>query len=135
MHAIESAFSMIDSDAPQRELFSKNLKLHPNNEIYFYRTGFPEENKIRLFDLSSGEKQFYIMLAEALLCRDQQSILLIDEPELSLHISWQSRLVHDLKIINPDVQLILATHSPDMVSTSQHKLIRMEEAVTGPHGK
>ncbi|WP_368853758.1 AAA family ATPase [Vibrio parahaemolyticus] len=39
----------------------------------------------------------------------------MDEPEISLHIKWQDMFISALREINSDIQLILATHSPDII--------------------
>ena len=77
--------------------------------------------------LSSGEKQLFILLGEVLLQEKQPHVFIADEPELSLHVEWQSTLVQDLLSLNPTMQLIFATHSPDIVSIYQNNVIRMEE--------
>ena len=62
--------------------------------------------------LSSGEKQLLIILLTVLLERNQEYILMMDEPEISLHISWQYKLIDWILQLNPNVQIILTTHSP-----------------------
>jgi predicted ATPase len=62
--------------------------------------------------LSSGEKQLLIILL-TVLCQDEKpSILLMDEPEISLDIAWQFELLTIIRTINPNCQLIIVTHSP-----------------------
>lgn len=70
--------------------------------------------QIGLASLSSGEKHLLRILVEALLARE--STILIDEPELSMHIDWQHELVSNLKLLNPTTQLIIATHSPEIMA-------------------
>ena len=62
--------------------------------------------------LSSGEKQLLVILLTVLLERNQEYILMMDEPEISLHISWQYKLIDWILQLNPNVQIILTTHSP-----------------------
>jgi hypothetical protein len=71
-----------------------------------------------LADLSSGEKQITLLLVEILRRIVPGSIILIDEPEISLHPAWQRGLVVALdKIIEQyDAQVIMATHSPEIAS-------------------
>jgi predicted ATP-dependent endonuclease of OLD family len=76
--------------------------------------------------LSSGEKQVYIFLMEALLQREVTSIFIADEPELSLHVTWQEQLVNSILRLAPNAQLIFATHSPDIVGSDQDAIIEME---------
>jgi predicted ATPase len=80
--------------------------------------------------LSSGEKQMVIILGEALLQRKMQAIYLADEPELSLHVKWQERLIDMLREINPSSQIIFATHSPDIVAHYQNRVFDMENKLT-----
>ncbi|MRE52090.1 AAA family ATPase, partial [Escherichia coli] len=74
---------------------------------------------------SSGEKQLLIILSEALLQNGKRCLYLADEPELSLHVSWQEKIVNSIFEINKNVQIIFATHSPDVVSWRQDKTIFM----------
>ncbi|UYK97554.1 ATP-binding protein [Pantoea stewartii] len=80
-----------------------------------------------LKDLSSGEKQMIIILGEALLQEMHHTIYIADEPELSLHVNWQEGLIESISKINPNAQIIFATHSPDIVGKRQEYLIKMEE--------
>lgn len=70
-----------------------------------------------LFALSSGERQIVVMLAHLALNRvlAESGIFIVDEPELSLHISWQERFVRSVREANPNIQVILATHSPAII--------------------
>ena len=78
--------------------------------------------------LSSGEKQLLIILLTALLEDGQEFILMMDEPEISLHISWQYQLLNWIQLLNPNVQLILTTHSPSIFSDGWgEKAIYMED--------
>lgn len=78
---------------------------------------------LKLTDLSSGEKQLIIILGEALLQQSKSWIYMADEPELSLHVTWQSCLIDVLKRINPNAQIICATHSPDIVGKYNERAI------------
>lgn len=65
--------------------------------------------------LSSGEKQILLIMATVLTQDNKPAILLMDEPEISLHFDWQSSLIEDIRKINPHVQLIMSTHSPAVI--------------------
>lgn len=80
--------------------------------------------------LSSGEKQLLIILGEALLQGSTPCIYIADEPELSLHVTWQESLVSNLRNVNPNAQIIFATHSPDIVSTFDKCVFDMEKIVS-----
>ncbi|CAG1021633.1 hypothetical protein DOJK_01127 [Patescibacteria group bacterium] len=81
------------------------------NEINFLL----DEQAISAFQLSSGEKQLLIILLTVLVQDNKPSILFMDEPEISLHIDWQRKLIQYIRELNPNVQIILATHSPDII--------------------
>ena len=72
-----------------------------------------DHKPLGLVSLSSGEKQVLRILLEALLAG--ANTMIVDEPELSMHIDWQRELVGSLRELNPDCQLILATHSPEVM--------------------
>ena len=81
--------------------------------------------------LSSGEKQLLIILLTVLLERGEEYILMLDEPEISMHISWQYKLIDMILQLNPNVQIILTTHSPMIFSDGWgDKAIYMEDITT-----
>lgn len=65
--------------------------------------------------LSSGEKQMLCILLVVYLQAGMPSVLFMDEPEVSLHIDWQQRLISTIRSLNPHVQIILTTHSPAII--------------------
>jgi len=107
-------------------LHRKYAQVLPSGEMIFETSSGKE---LRILDLSSGEKQLYIILGEALLQRDAEWTYLADEPELSLHVDWQEVLVDNLRALNPNGQVIFATHSPDIVSHYSDNIISMEKAI------
>ena len=65
--------------------------------------------------LSSGERQLiYIFLKVANATRDN-ALILMDEPEISLHLAWQEKLISEIRKVNDKSQLIIVTHSPAIV--------------------
>lgn len=68
-------------------------------------------------DLSSGEQHELIMLYELLFKAEAGSLILIDEPEISLHVGWQSQFLQELLEITKlaDLDILMATHSPDII--------------------
>ncbi|MBR5051862.1 MAG: ATP-binding protein, partial [Bacteroidaceae bacterium] len=81
------------------------------NEIYFDSYG----ETISAYKLSSGEKQMLIILLTVLVQNKRPFVLFMDEPEVSLHVEWQQRLIDLLIDLNPNVQIILTTHSPAVI--------------------
>ena len=65
--------------------------------------------------LSSGEKQMLTILLAVYLENNEHYVLFMDEPEVSLHVEWQKQLISIIRKLNPNVQIILSTHSPAMI--------------------
>lgn len=81
--------------------------------------------------LSSGEKQLFLRALSLKLLDINNSIILIDEPELSLHPKWQQKIVQVYESIGENNQLIIATHSPlilNSVKKEQIKILTRSEA-------
>lgn len=97
-----------------------------------YNNGFlitsNDSNSTEIFKenmLSLGEKRLLTLFANLASNDIKRGVYIIDEPELSLHLEWQTKLVDALFKINPKVQLIIATHSPDIISHYSNKAIRL----------
>jgi ABC-type cobalamin/Fe3+-siderophores transport system ATPase subunit len=111
------------------ELFAPTEKKVDEEEA---ELGFvlPDGSKIHRKDLSSGEKQLLILMLTVLCQDDQPSLLLLDEPELSLHLKWQYRLIEILRNLNPNCQFVIATHSPSIFNDGwRDKVFWMEDLV------
>ena len=95
------------------ELFSETGKkiIRTANELQFTQIG----EVLLPYRLSSGEKQILIILLTVLVEDNLPYVLFMDEPEVSLHLEWQKRLVDLCLELNPNVQIILTTHSPAIV--------------------
>ena len=95
------------------DLFSETGKkiVRTENEIRFSQMG----ETLMPYQLSSGEKQILAILLTVLVEDNQSYVLFMDEPEVSLHIEWQKRLIDLCLELNPNVQIILTTHSPAVV--------------------
>jgi len=77
--------------------------------------------------LSSGEKQILIMLTQALLSEKTPVVYVADEPELSLHVTWQEKLLGALTKLAGRCQFIVATHSPDIAAGFGNKVIDLAQ--------
>ena len=95
------------------ELFSDTGKkmIRTANELQFTQIG----EVLLPYRLSSGEKQILIILLTVLVEDNEPYVLFMDEPEVSLHMEWQKRLIDLCIELNPNVQIILTTHSPAVV--------------------
>ncbi|WP_379159416.1 AAA family ATPase [Paenibacillus sp. sgz5001063] len=91
---------------------------------------FTQENskkRMELDKLSSGEKQIVIFFAYLIfeVSSKQKGIYIIDEPELSLHIAWQRNFAKSILNISSNLQLIFATHSPEIVGVFRNKCVSL----------
>lgn len=95
------------------ELFAPTAKtiVRDSNEIFFEQYG----ERIPPYMLSSGEKQLLVILLTALVQENRHGVMFMDEPEISLHIEWQQRLISLIRALNPNTQIILCTHSPAII--------------------
>lgn len=95
------------------DLFSDTGKkiIRTENEIRFTQIG----ETLHPYQLSSGEKQMLVILLTVLIEDNLPYVLFMDEPEVSLHIEWQKRLIDLILDLNPNVQIILTTHSPAVI--------------------
>ena len=95
------------------DLFEETGKkiVRTENEIRFSQIG----ETLLPYKLSSGEKQMLAILLTVLVEDQQPYVLFMDEPEVSLHIEWQKRLIELILELNPNVQIILTTHSPAVI--------------------
>lgn len=95
------------------ELFSDTGKkiIRTSNEITFDQFG----TTLLPYSLSSGEKQLLVVMLTTLVQDSEPSVLLMDEPEISLHIEWQQQLIKRVRSLNPHVQIIMTTHSPALI--------------------
>ena len=73
------------------------------------------EEHLTPYQLSSGEKQMLIILLTVLIEKRQPYTIFMDEPEISLHVEWQQRLISLVRELNPNAQIILTTHSPAVI--------------------
>lgn len=98
-----------------RRFLFKRLEVSQESGFAF----FDEESdaRIRLRDLSSGEQHELVLLYQLLMHVGANSLVLIDEPEISLHVAWQNEFLDDLGEIAAlnSVRFIIATHSPHII--------------------
>ncbi len=82
-----------------------------------YNSSLSELKTLSPTDLSSGEQHELILIYELLFKVQPNSLVLIDEPELSLHVGWQIQFLKDLQEITKlaDLDILVATHSPDII--------------------
>lgn len=95
----------------------KHKRLFIDKETGFVIKSKSENKDIAVKKLSSGEQNELIIFYNLLFKSTKGDIVLIDEPEISLHIAWQQQLITDLKEIAKEtgISLLISTHSPDII--------------------
>lgn len=98
----------------------------PRKKFYFNsKGGFAVDcngNDINISNLSSGEKHLIALLGRVALQYSGASVFLADEPELSLHLDWQRSLISSMKKLSPNMQIIVATHSPAIIPSDSNQI-------------
>lgn len=100
------------------EIVNSQLAVKQNNEY------------LSLDKLSSGEKQMLLITLKTFLTHEQPAVLFMDEPEISMHITWQNQLIDVLRELNPNAQLFITTHSPSVLSKGWGDKITYMEDIT-----
>jgi predicted ATPase len=104
----------------------KTIFIDSRNRIAFHKG----DVVIEVEQLSAGEKQILLLLFTLFLMEDRPNVLLLDEPEISLHIEWQDRLIALMHELNPNCQIIMTTHSPNIFADGwEDKLVFIGDLV------
>ena len=108
-------------------------------ELIFDNFGAPyfrikgRSGKIHFKYLSSGEKQIVIFFANLVLTnrflknKKFKDVFIADEPEISLHMLWQLKLIPNILKSRKNIQIILATHSPEIVGEYENKMFELKK--------
>lgn len=105
----------------------KKLTIYRTEGFHFESTKNGKD--IPLKSLSSGEQHILVLYYELLFKIKPGTLLLMDEPEISLHIAWQKRIISDLREIlklNP-MEIIIATHSPAVIGNNWELTVELNE--------
>lgn len=137
---IQKLIALIDSSNAKVDKIYTNISKFTNTINYFLqdtgksveiddignlRVKKPNDTYADLEALSSGERQLIVMFSHLIFKNESNpsGVFIIDEPELSLHIDWQKDFIRYAIEANPNTQLILATHSPDILIGNEKKSI------------
>lgn len=116
-HDINGIFSVMDLDV-------KLVGLSETNETKpVFRNSLG--NEFNITGLSSGEKQLFLRALSLKFLEVNNSVVLIDEPEISLHPNWQRKIIDVYESIGKNNQLIIATHSPHIIGKIESKGLRV----------
>ena len=143
LSVMAAATEVLESRAREQELLAERLRAFERTINRYFRdkeirvdprTGFvisrPGGEQLSEESLSSGEYHLLYLMVAALTTQRRGTVLAIDEPELSMHISWQRQLIDSLLecASNASPQLLLATHSPDIVGEYRDYLVEFGNA-------
>lgn len=110
------------------DLFAPKKTFNDKVGDVYFTLNDKEKTKITLGKLSSGEKQLLILLFSTIIENYADCITFWDEPEVSLHIEWQRKLIRVIRQLNPNMQLIIATHSPSILFEGwENRVLNIEE--------
>ena len=114
---INEIFEILDIDVKVEDISQdgKNMPIFTNSA----------GDKFDINELSSGEKQLFLRTLAIKMLNPENSIILIDEPELSLHPKWQQRIVDVYRKIGENNQIIIATHSPHILGSVRKENIML----------
>lgn len=115
-------------DIINNRFVNKRLSINKDKGFVFKTSN---EKEIQPTDLSSGEQHELVVYYELLFKIEPGSLILIDEPEISLHIGWQNEFLSDLmKVIDlVDFDVLIATHSPDIIGDRWDLTVQLEANV------
>ena len=125
LNDLENKLSVFDNLLEKLELFTgilnerrftyKTIQIDRDKGFYFKTSNGKE---LDLIQLSSGEQHEVVILYELIFNAKPNTLVLIDEPEISLHVTWQKEFLNDLlKIIKiQNIQVLIATHSPSIIN-------------------
>jgi hypothetical protein len=118
---INGIFDILDMDTRLIGMSTETTEILP---IFTNLSG----DKFDINELSSGEKQLFLRTLAIKMLNPENSIILIDEPELSLHPKWQQRIVDVYRKIGENNQIIIATHSPHILgSVKKENIILLDK--------
>lgn len=136
LNDLENKLSVFDGLLEKLELFTgilnerrftfKTIQVDREKGFYFKTS---KGKELELNQLSSGEQHEVVLLYELIFNAKQNILVLIDEPEISLHITWQKEFLNDLlKIIKiQNIQVLIATHSPSIINDRWDLVYNLEK--------
>ncbi|MBS7243191.1 MAG: AAA family ATPase [Comamonas sp.] len=124
--AVEPLYQLID-----RFVKLVNELLTDKSITFKLSQGFSLKNRLNVpldaAKLSSGEQQLLLLFCYVLTARDKPTVFMIDEPEISLNIKWQRRLIQVLLDITEGapIQFIFASHSMELLSQHRSRVVKL----------
>lgn len=137
--AMENFVDAPEEDATKQSEYVRNYKKIYDSLAHFLQ-GYDEpfkssfdftknDRKIGYEHLSMGEKQILLLLLMVSNTNQQPCIFFMDEPDLSMHIDWKEILVKELHDLNPNMQIILSTHAPSVITGWHDKVKEISQLI------
>lgn len=123
---------LLRSIVNDRNVFTdKEMRFSAKEGVEF--VSLKNDRTIPVDKLSSGEKNNFVLFYELIFECGQHSLILVDEPEISLHVAWQRQFIDELNEICTlkGLQGIVATHSPDIVGDNVEFMVDLEDISDG----
>ena len=140
--AVEKLFNIAKEDAEGALAFVSYLK--KSDKIYeslgHFLQGYakPFESdfsfvkngmSVKFDKLSMGEKQILLLLLMVSNTEESPCIFFMDEPDLSMHIDWKEILIKELHELNPNMQIILSTHAPSVITGWHDRVKEVDQLI------
>jgi len=137
--AMEDFMDASDEGDEARRQYEKNYKLIYSSlntflQEYDKKIGSSFEfvkrgKKISYTHLSMGEKQILLLMLMVSNTQQKPCVFFMDEPDLSMHIDWKEILVKELHDLNPNMQIILSTHAPSVITGWHDKVKEVSQLI------
>ncbi|UYP81158.1 AAA family ATPase [Pseudomonas asiatica] len=123
---IYNKISLFSKILNNKRLSFKKIKIDADKGFHFETD---ESRPLKLTQLSSGEQHQVVLLYELIFKTEKNVLVLIDEPEISLHVAWQKEFLNDLKSIIKiqNMPVVIATHSPQIIDGNWDLTVDLEE--------
>jgi predicted ATP-binding protein involved in virulence len=139
----EQKLHVFDDIAPKIELLKSIINTHFKFKLLSIdrETGFQflsdypgtanKPRRLLASRLSSGEQHMLVLLFELLFKVSRNSLVMIDEPEISLHVAWQLEFLSDIQRVTEltGIDVLLATHAPGIINERRDLAVSLEEPV------
>jgi len=137
----EEKLTVFNDIAPKLEVLKNIINTHFQFKLmsiskdrgFEFLTNYPgapssKPRSIAVNHLSSGEQHMIVLLYELLFTVKPNSLIMIDEPEISLHVAWQLQFLNDLRRITEltQIDILLATHAPAIINERRDLMVELE---------
>ncbi len=130
LEALKGVYNLIEKFINNLNDFlkDKRVEFNINKGIKIYSG----ESELKHNMLSSGEKQLLMLFCNIFPAREHRSVFIIDEPEISLNIKWQRKLIKSLLelIEKSNIQFIFATHSLELLTQFNKNVVKLQNIQT-----